>query len=645
MSSDKQVAVLWKFLYAILFVLLLPALLVEWAQLTDEYVHLPALNAFFPGFVIALIGAIISFLGIVAIMLYGNGLPMNAFPPQKYVSEGIYKLLPHPIYVGFSIFCVGCSIMLGSAAGLWLVSPVVILSCTALVQGFEKHDLHQRFGNFLTKPILDLPRNEDRAPLRREIVSVYLLVLLPWLILYECVSMIGAPPDAFSGYFAFEKNLSVVEWTEIIYVCTYIYVMLAPVMAKSARTLREFAITGLTATFLGILLFAVIPLIASPREYVPKGFFGTLLLWERAYDTPAAAFPSFHVIWAFLAARAFGQSYPRMKYLWWFIAIIISVSCITTGMHAVVDIIGALLVLLVVWNISGIWSWIQRHAERIANSWKEWHFGPVRVINHGMYTGIGSFFGLLIVGTILGPDHVGYALIVSAASLIAAGLWAQFIEGSPRLLRPYGYYGGVLGVILGAALGDLLGGDFWLLLGAFSVAGPWIQAAGRLRCLVQGCCHGREASPKLGIRYNHPMSRVNKIAGLKGVPLHPTQVYSILWNVACGIILGRIWSVHASLPLLSGIYLILNGLGRFVEESYRGEPQTPIFGKMRLYQWMSGFSVVSGAVLTTISADASIPNPQLNWSTIFAGIVFGMIIWFAQGVDFPKSNKRFARLA
>jgi hypothetical protein len=421
--------------------------------------------------------------------------------------------------------------------------------------------------------------------------------------------------------------------------------MLAPVMAKSARTLREFAITGLTATFLGILLFAVIPLIASPREYVPKGFFGTLLLWERAYDTPAAAFPSFHVIWAFLAARAFGQSYPRMKYLWWFIAIIISVSCITTGMHAVVDIIGALLVLLVVWNISGIWSWIQRHAERIANSWKEWHFGPVRVINHGMYTGIGSFFGLLIVGTILGPDHVGYALIVSAASLIAAGLWAQFIEGSPRLLRPYGYYGGVLGVILGAALGDLLGGDFWLLLGAFSVAGPWIQAAGRLRCLVQGCCHGREASPKLGIRYNHPMSRVNKIAGLKGVPLHPTQVYSILWNVACGIILGRIWSVHASLPLLSGIYLILNGLGRFVEESYRGEPQTPIFGKMRLYQWMSGFSVVSGAVLTTISADASIPNPQLNWSTIFAGIVFGMIIWFAQGVDFPKSNKRFARLA
>jgi hypothetical protein len=27
---------------------------------------------------------------------------------------------------------------------------------------------------------------------------------------------------------------------------------------------------------------------------------------------------------------------------------------------------------------------------------------------------------------------------------VGAGLWAQFIEGSPRLLRPFGYYGGLL---------------------------------------------------------------------------------------------------------------------------------------------------------------------------------------------------------
>ncbi|MCP4105598.1 MAG: hypothetical protein GY749_08685 [Desulfobacteraceae bacterium] len=36
--------------------------------------------------------------------------------------------------------------------------------------------------------------------------------------------------------------------------------------------------------------------------------------------------------------------------------------------------------------------------------------------------------------------------------------------------------------------------DGWQLAGAFSVAGQFVQAIGRLRCLVQGCCHGRELS-------------------------------------------------------------------------------------------------------------------------------------------------------
>jgi protein-S-isoprenylcysteine O-methyltransferase Ste14 len=645
MNNDNQVVVLWKFLYGVSFVVFLPALLIEWAQLTEEYVHLPVIRAFVPGFLVASIGGIVTLLGIGAIMLHGEGLPMNAFPPKKYVSRGIYGIISHPIYAGFSILCVGCSIMLGSSAGLWLISPLVMLSCTALVQGFEKEELTKRFGPGLPGPIVCLPGDEERAPLRKEIVSVYLLVFLPWFLLYEAVSIIGIPPDAFSGYCSFEKNLPVFEWTEVFYASTYVFVMLAPLLIKSARTLRAFAITGLTATFFTILVFLTLPIIAIPREFISTTFLGTLLQWERAYDTPAAAFPSFHVIWAFIAARAYSQSFPGMKYVWWFFAVMISVCCVTVGMHAIIDVVGGILMLAMVWNIRPIWNWLRIRSEHIANSWKEWRFGPVRLINHGVYTGLGTFCGLSLVGTMLGSGYLIHALIVSFSSLIMAGLWAQFIEGSPRLLRPYGYYGGVFGAIFGAMLASLAGGSFWLLMGAFSVTGPWIQAAGRLRCLVQGCCHGREASPEVGIRYTHAQSRVNKIAGLKGVPLHPTQVYSILWNVLCGIILGRIWLLHTSLPLIAGIYLILNGLGRFVEESYRGEPQTPVFGRMRLYQWMSILSVVSGAVLTTIDSSLSIPHPELNVSAIFVGIGFGLFTWFAQGVDFPNSNKRFARLA
>ncbi|MFI5252946.1 MAG: prolipoprotein diacylglyceryl transferase family protein [Bacteroidota bacterium] len=634
----------WKFLYGFSFVVILPLLLVRWAALTEQFVRLPPIAAPIPGLILMIVGGYIWLAGVATLIYYGRGLPMNAFPPVEFVSKGIFHVFPHPIYTGFCAICIGYAIYIGSSSGLWLVTPIVILSCVALVQGFEKDELSKRFGEYLPKPLLGLPSRELRAPLPREIYSVYLLVFFPWLVLYELVSYIGVPSDALSSYLPFEKNIPVFDWTEIFYGATYIFVMIGPIICRSATQLREFAINGLIATFVIILTFLTIPLIAAPKLFMPGSFLGAILIREQNYDTSAAAFPSFHVVWAFLAAKLYAGSFPRLKYFWWFVAILVSLSCITTGMHSIIDVLGGILVVIGVFKIREIWNWVRSFSERFANSWKEWQFGNVRIINHGLYTGLGSFIGLLIVGNLLGADHVGFTLIIFSSSLIFAGLWGQFIEGSPRLLRPYGYYGGVVGVIVGVFLAGLFDGNTWLLFGACSVAGPWIQATGRLRCLVQGCCHGRQTTAGIGIRFTHPRSRVNKIAGFTGVPLHPTQVYSILWNIFCGIILARLWSVHTSLPLISGMYLILNGLGRFVEESYRGEPQTPVFGRMRLYQWMSLLSVVSGIIVTTLVTQTPIPDPDMNWSSLIAGIGFGLFIWFAQGVDFPNSNRRFARL-
>jgi prolipoprotein diacylglyceryltransferase len=314
-------------------------------------------------------------------------------------------------------------------------------------------------------------------------------------------------------------------------------------------------------------------------------------------------------------------------------------------MHAVVDVLAGALVVPLVLHISALWEKMRSLSERIANSWKEWRIGRVRIINHGVYAAAGTSVGLLIIGTLLGPGAVGFMFIIACSSLIAAGLWAQLIEGSPSLLRPYGFYGGVIGVVLGSLIAGVMGADIWQLLGAFAVAGPLIQSAGRLRCLVQGCCHGRETTAKIGIRYTHPRSRVCRLANMTNIPIHPTPLYSILWNIFIGIILARLWSLQISPTFIVGLYLILNGVGRFVEEAYRGEPQTPSLGGLRLYQWMAIGSVVSGAVVTTVRTSSEIPNWQFSWMTAGAAAGFGLITWFALGVDFPDSNKRFARLA
>jgi hypothetical protein len=503
----------------------------------------------------------------------------------------------------------------------------------------------KRFGPSLPKPLIRIPTDDDKAPGLWDKLSVYVIVLVPWLILYQAVKALGVPKDGMSVFLPFENSFPVLEWTEAIYVSTYLLVFLVPFIGASRRTLRAFSIAGLTATAIFILIFLTIPILAIPRPFVPSGFFGDLLQFERAKDTPAAAFPSFHVLWAFLAARVYAERMPSMKFVWWTWVVLVSFSCITTGMHAIVDVVAAIAVYFFVTRIKSVWFYIRSSSERFANSWKEWRFGPVRIINHGMFAGIGTFIGVNIVGCLIGPAHVLPILIVALSGLVISALWAQFIEGSPKLLRPYGYYGGVVGVIVGAFIASALGANVWLLLASFCVAGPWIQSFGRLRCLIQGCCHGHEASPQIGIRYSHPRSRVCRLANLSGVPIHPTPVYSILWNVVIAFVATRLWFVHSSFGMIAGMYLILTGLGRFVEEAYRGEPQTPIFGGLRLYQWIAILSVVSGAVLTTLPASGEVPVPTFSWETLIAGLGFGLFTWFALGVDFPDSNRRFARLA
>jgi len=92
-----------------------------------------------------------------------------------------------------------------------------------------------------------------------------------------------------------------------------------------------------------------------------------------------------------------------------------------------------------------------------------------------------------------------------------------------------------------------------------------------------------------------------------------------------------------------GIYLILNGLGRFVEESFRGEAQTPYWAGMRIYQWVAIINITLGAILTTIPHDKTL-SFQFNVESIFLAIAVGILVTIASGVDFPESNRRFARL-
>jgi protein-S-isoprenylcysteine O-methyltransferase Ste14 len=635
---------LGKFLYGFAFCVALPALLFLWAAALDvKYPSLPPVGDWKLGVPLAAMGGGLMLRAMRELRRFGGGLPMNAFPPERLVARGLYGWLSHPIYVGFSMLMLGAFIAAGRSAGAWIVSPVLWLGMTALVVGYERLDLQRRFGADRPSPRMALPPNATAAPRWWHRAAVYALVLGPWLATYEAIARLLHGRAGWETYLPFEQGWTPLQWTVALYAGAYAWVTLAPLAATSQAELRRFIRDGWVGSGVIFWCFLVLPLTATPRPLGGAGWFGRLLEFDRLHDTAFCAFPSFHVFWPLLAARLWAERLPRR--LAYGLAALMAASCVTTGMHSLIDVAAGFAVYAAANRLDDLWRGLLRVTEAVANSWHDWRIGPVRVINHGAYVGGGAAAGLWLVGTVLGENHVGSILTVAGCGLAGAGIWAQLLESSSGLSRPFGYYGGILGSCIGVLIVQLWQGEGWLLIAAFSLAAPLIQATGRLRCLVQGCCHGRPSPDHLGIRHHQPLSRVCKMTRWANTPLYPTPLHSILGNAVIFGLLLRLWFSGADLSLVTGAYFILSAGARFMEEAYRGEPQTARIGGLAIYQWLALLFLIGGAIFTALPGPAASPFMGISGRPLLFAVPFGLLVWFAMGVDFPASNRRFSRLA
>ncbi|HSR61599.1 MAG TPA: prolipoprotein diacylglyceryl transferase family protein [Robiginitalea sp.] len=121
-------------------------------------------------------------------------------------------------------------------------------------------------------------------------------------------------------------------------------------------------------------------------------------------------------------------------------------------------------------------------------------------------------------------------------------------------------------------------------------------------------------------------------------------LYSMLWLVPVGIVLLALWHSRSAPNFIFGLYLALTGIGRFVEEAYRGEVQTRVPGKLRLYQWTALLSAMIGIVFTLFRVEMPALHPGFQWQILWSALAGGLFLLFAPGVDFPFSNRRFSRL-
>ena len=614
-----------KTLYAMVFLIIIPGMLLLWAKYTEDLINLPIIESTLVGYIFIIFGFLLMAWAMYSLKKHGKGLPMNAYPPLKFVTKGPYHLFRHPIYCGFGILMVGYFILTKSASGLWLITPITILGMIALVTGYEAIDLKKRFPTMSMTTILDLPaKMNETAGIRARLVSLCWVAASLLLSNFIIAKLVGQTA-AILG-----KPLVLPFFTENQYLplLSVVFIMAIPFVINRKHLLRFWAITSLIA--IGISTFTALLYPGLGAQYLPFQH-GTVYF-----------IPIFLIL---LSVKSiFKQSKP-LGVLFGMVALVLMSIQLTLSRSSVLHLSSAIIIFLLADNYFYIWVFLRKGAEKIANSWQEWVFGKVRVINHGFYVGIGTFLGILLAGILVGDTYSWAILIFAFVVIVFSALWAQIIEGSEKLKRPYGYYGALVGIIFASFVVWAMGYNVWIIIGVISVVMPWVQGIGRFRCLVNGCCHGdKVANPDIGIKYFHYRSRVCGISHLEGELLHPTPLYAMLWLFLVGFILLSLWYHNFSSPFIFGLYLILTGLGRFVEEAYRGEVQTPIIKGLRLYQWTAIISVFIGIIMTVIHVEIVDIEAHVGWETMLSAIIGGLFTAFAMGVDFPYSNARFSRL-
>jgi len=98
-----------RFLYALFFIVLLLLGLLAWGYLTSIHFSVPLFLPTAWGLGLLVLGGCLFVWSMASLMLHGQGLPMNAFPPPCFVRQGPYRLFSHPIYVGFCLMALPSS--------------------------------------------------------------------------------------------------------------------------------------------------------------------------------------------------------------------------------------------------------------------------------------------------------------------------------------------------------------------------------------------------------------------------------------------------------------------------------------------------------------------------------------------------------
>lgn len=169
------------------------------------------------------------------------------------------------------------------------------------------------------------------------------------------------------------------------------------------------------------------------------------------------------------------------------------------------------------------------------------NIGDLTVYSYGVFLALGFIVATLVARQRLAekyrnPDVILDLVLAAVVGGIVGsrifyiiGHWSYYMSHKGEILKVnmdgLVFYGGLLlGFVFALLVGRWRHLRFWEVMDLGGLCVPIALGVGRIGCLLNGCCLGKQTSLPWGITY--PAS-----TGLMG-PRHPTQVYELIADVA-----------------------------------------------------------------------------------------------------------------
>jgi len=247
--------------------------------------------------------------------------------------------------------------------------------------------------------------------------------------------------------------------------------------------------------------------------------------------------------------------------------------------------------------------------------------GPLDIHTYGVLVAIGFIVGLAVAGRRARSEGIPAEQISDLGMwLIIAGMvggklfhiiffWDDFIAGwhadGVRSLREgFVFYGGfILATVVAVVYARRKRLPLAKLLDIFSPSVALGHAFGRMGCFFNGCCYGKVCSDgfPLGVRFpaifdatgrpigsapflDHLQHKLVKISASTSLPVHPTEIYEALGNLAIFAGLSLFYRHKRFDGQVFWLYVLSYGVLRLVVEFFRGDYYTFYFGALTIGQ-------------------------------------------------------------